>query len=172
MKFIRKALWPTAIVAAALMLFGALGSAINADTLGDVQSSTGDNVVEAGEEVAIYVRSSPPMQTRPPPRRPLSTTLSPPSSPPTGQRLSPALQLLSPRHSKPSSQMILTTKRQPFGSADADAAADAFDYNGDGDELDTEPIFGSGDEQAQDSGLIAVLRDQVIDLVAADAQPQ
>ena len=55
MKFIRKALWPTAIVAAALMLFGALGSAINADTLGDVQSSTGDNVVEAGEEVAIYV---------------------------------------------------------------------------------------------------------------------
>ena len=55
MKFIRKALWPTAIVAAALMLFGALGNAINADTLGNVQSSTGDNVVEAGEEVAIYV---------------------------------------------------------------------------------------------------------------------
>ena len=55
MKFIKKALWPTAIVAAALMLFGALGSAINADTLGDVQSSTGDNVVEADEEVAIYV---------------------------------------------------------------------------------------------------------------------
>ena len=56
MKFIRKALWPTAIVAAALMLFGALGSAINADTLGDVQSSDRcDNVVEAGEEVAIYV---------------------------------------------------------------------------------------------------------------------
>ena len=55
MKFIRKALWPTAIVAAVLMLFGALGSAINADTLGDVQSSTGDNVVEAGTEVAIYV---------------------------------------------------------------------------------------------------------------------
>ena len=55
MKFIRKALWPAAIVAAALMLFGALGNAINADTLGNVQSSTGDNVVEAGEEVAIYV---------------------------------------------------------------------------------------------------------------------
>ena len=54
MKFIRKALWPTAIVAAALMLFGALGSAINAEVLGDVQSSSGD-VVEAGEEVAIYV---------------------------------------------------------------------------------------------------------------------
>ena len=54
MKFIRKALWPTAIVAAALMLFGALGSAINAERLGDVQSSSGD-VVEAGEEVAIYV---------------------------------------------------------------------------------------------------------------------
>ncbi len=31
MKFIRKALWPTAIVAAFLMLFGALGSAVNAD---------------------------------------------------------------------------------------------------------------------------------------------
>ena len=55
MKFIRKALWPTAIVAAFLMLFGALGNAINADTLGNVQSSTGDNVVEADEEVAIYV---------------------------------------------------------------------------------------------------------------------
>ena len=37
------------------MLFGALGSAITADTLGNVQSSTGDNVIEAGEEVAIYV---------------------------------------------------------------------------------------------------------------------
>ena len=58
LKFIRKALWPTAIVAAALMLFGALGNAINADTLGNVQSSTGDNVVEAGEEVAIYVAVS------------------------------------------------------------------------------------------------------------------
>ena len=55
MTLIRKALWPTAIVATLLMLFGALGSAVNADTLGDVQSSTGDNVVEAGEEVAIYV---------------------------------------------------------------------------------------------------------------------
>ena len=54
MKFIRKALWPTAIVSAALMLFGALGNAINAEVLGDVQSSSGD-VVAAGEEVAIYV---------------------------------------------------------------------------------------------------------------------
>ena len=55
MKFIRKALWPTAIVAAVLMLFGALGSASNAETLGDVQSSSGDDVVEAGEEIAVYV---------------------------------------------------------------------------------------------------------------------
>ena len=55
MKFIRKALWPTAIVTAVLMLFGALGNAINAETLGDVQSSSGDDVVQAGEEVAVYV---------------------------------------------------------------------------------------------------------------------
>ena len=42
MKFIRKALWPTAIVAAVLMLFGALGSAINADTVkGGVQTEKG-----------------------------------------------------------------------------------------------------------------------------------
>ncbi len=31
LNLIRKALWPTAIVATALMLFGALGSAVNAD---------------------------------------------------------------------------------------------------------------------------------------------
>ena len=48
MKFIRKALWPTAIVAAFLMLFGALGSAINADTVtkkGTVQTADGGSVV-------------------------------------------------------------------------------------------------------------------------------
>ena len=46
MKFIRKALWPTAIVAAFLMLFGALGSAINADTVkGTVQTEKGGSVV-------------------------------------------------------------------------------------------------------------------------------
>ena len=48
-------MWPAAIVAAALMLFGALGSAVNADELGDVQSSSGDDVVQADEEVAVYV---------------------------------------------------------------------------------------------------------------------
>ncbi len=43
MKFIRKALWPTAIVAAFLMLFGALGSAVNADTVkGGIQTEKGD----------------------------------------------------------------------------------------------------------------------------------
>ena len=42
MKFIRKALWPTAIVAAVLMLFGALGSAINANEVkGGVQTEKG-----------------------------------------------------------------------------------------------------------------------------------
>ena len=42
LKFIRKALWPTAIVAAVLMLFGALGSAINADTVkGNVETADG-----------------------------------------------------------------------------------------------------------------------------------
>ena len=42
MKFIRKALWPTAIVAAFLMLFGALGSATNADTVkGSIQTEDG-----------------------------------------------------------------------------------------------------------------------------------
>jgi hypothetical protein len=42
LKFIRKALWPTAIVAAFLMLFGALGSAVNADSVkGSVQTEKG-----------------------------------------------------------------------------------------------------------------------------------
>jgi hypothetical protein len=41
-QFIRKALWPTAIVAAFLMLFGALGSAVNADSVkGSVQTEKG-----------------------------------------------------------------------------------------------------------------------------------
>ena len=81
MKFIRKALWPTAIVAAFLMLFGALGNAINADTLGNVQSSTGDNVVAAGEEVAIYVVRLRRCGRRTTPNEPLSATPSTPSSP-------------------------------------------------------------------------------------------
>ncbi len=42
MQFIRKALWPTAIVAAFLMLFGALGSATSADSVkGSVQTEKG-----------------------------------------------------------------------------------------------------------------------------------
>ena len=42
MQFIRKALWPTAIVAAFLMLFGALGSAVNADSVtGGVKTEKG-----------------------------------------------------------------------------------------------------------------------------------
>ena len=46
MKLIRKALWPTAIVAAFLMLFGALGSAVNADTVtGNVKTADGGSVV-------------------------------------------------------------------------------------------------------------------------------
>ncbi len=53
MKFIRKALWPTAIVAAALMLFGALGSAINAaEEVGAVETS-GD--LEIDEEVGVHI---------------------------------------------------------------------------------------------------------------------
>ncbi len=42
MNLIRKALWPTAIGAAVLMLFGALGSAVNADSVnGNVQTEDG-----------------------------------------------------------------------------------------------------------------------------------
>ena len=47
MKFIRKGLWPTAIVAAFLMLVGALGSAVNADTVKDG--------VETGKGGAVYI---------------------------------------------------------------------------------------------------------------------
>ena len=55
MKFIRKALWPTAIVAAVLMLFGALGSAINANEVkGGVQTEKGGVVY-----VEIDVTASP-----------------------------------------------------------------------------------------------------------------
>ena len=57
LNLIRKAMWPTAIVAAALMLFGALGSAVNADDIdGDVRSSSGSSsVIDSDEETAIYV---------------------------------------------------------------------------------------------------------------------
>ena len=44
MKFIRKALWPTAIVAAFLMLFGALGSAVNADKVTGTIQKDGDTI--------------------------------------------------------------------------------------------------------------------------------
>ena len=55
MKFIRKALWPTALFGAVLVLFGALGGVLNADSLSEVKSSVGGNTIQAGEEVAIYV---------------------------------------------------------------------------------------------------------------------
>ena len=73
MKFIRKALWPTAIVAAVLMLFGALGSAINADTVkGNVETADGGVVyveVEvdsllANAQAAFDARRRPPMTAR------------------------------------------------------------------------------------------------------------
>ena len=44
MKHIKKALWPTAIVAAALMLFGALGNAVNADKVTGTIEKDGDTI--------------------------------------------------------------------------------------------------------------------------------
>ena len=44
MKHIKKALWPTAIVAAALMLFGALGNAVNADKVTGTIQKDGDTI--------------------------------------------------------------------------------------------------------------------------------
>ena len=94
LKFIRKALWPTAIVAAALMLLGAMGNVINTDELSDVRSSSGDDVLEAGEEVAIYAVVEPTADTaaakKPPPR--------PPPTPPQ-QRLSSKPKPISGRRS-------------------------------------------------------------------------
>ena len=56
MKFIRKALWPTAIVAAFLMLFGALGSATNADTVkGSIQTEKGGVVYVEVEVDSLLV---------------------------------------------------------------------------------------------------------------------
>ena len=54
MKFIKKALWPTAIVAAVLMLFGALGSAINADSVKDsIETGKGGGVVYVEVDVRL-----------------------------------------------------------------------------------------------------------------------
>ncbi len=56
MKFIRKALLPAALVTGALALFGGV---LSAETLSDVTSASGDDVVVTGEDTAIWVEVTP-----------------------------------------------------------------------------------------------------------------
>ncbi len=175
MQFIRKALWPTAIVAAFLMLFGALGSAINAETLSDVTSASGD-VVIGGEDTAIWVEVTP--DAAPPaPVDPLAdekaavsdavdtlidadTTLAAIEG---AEALETALRGIYPDEL---ANEAGGTDGDPDTAGDnpADLTANTFDLNGDGDSADTEPLYGDASSAVagEDGGSIAVLRALVI----------
>ena len=182
MKFIRKALWPTAIVAAALMLFGALGNAINADTLGNVQSSTGDNVVEAGEEVAIYVVVSADADVASATKAAVNDAVAALVAADTARAittatadLDKALKVIFPDDlgDEAAALAAANTAKQNDDTL-PDVVPSDYDFNGDGDQMDMAPIFGAGDNLndqgeavEEDSGLIAQLRAAVI--AVADA---
>ena len=136
---IRKAFWPTAIVATALMLFGALGSAVNADELGDVQSSSGDDVVQAGEEVAVYVVVEGDADKDAADKAAVATPSTPSRAPLTGAR--GYRRPPRPTRQGDARKDLRYGSRQPKALREADGeladATDAFDFNGDGDDDET-----------------------------------
>ena len=181
LKFIRKALWPTAIVAAALMLFGALGSVINADSLGDVKSSTGDNVFEAGEEVAIYVVVSADADSAAAKKAAVSDAVDAlvdadsAADVVRGEAdLIKALEAIFDDKDGDFVDLNEATARTASDDAsdtDVNLPDGSFDYDGDGDETSEAVILGNRGNNPgteDDDGLVGMLRASVIAVLDAD----